>query len=111
MPIAYTCAELLGKPLSERVFDRAGMRARYGEKGDRPAARTGGNGIYCLNHTGEKCTLSDEYGGLTDAQQQLYDRLDGVGEGEDILILPDNATRGFDTLARDDMARGRAHRR
>ena len=98
VPVAFHCANGASTRLSEQVFNRAGIRARYVEKETDLLPAPGEIGIL-LDETGEKCALSDEYGGLTDAQQQLMIAWTALEYGEDVLLLPDNATRGIDKLA------------
>ena len=99
MPIVIYSPNPLAQTLAERVFDRAGLSVRTVTKETDLLPAPGELGI-SLNHTGEHCTFSDEYGGLTDAQQQLMIAWTALESGEDTLILPDNATRGIDTLLR-----------
>ena len=55
--------------------------------------------LFTLDPAGETCGFSDEYGALTDAQQQLMAAWASLERGAAALVLPASATRGIGELA------------
>ena len=91
-PVSLRCDHPWALDVAQRVFSRAGV-PEAGEP-EPPALD-----IH-LDTAGERCTLSDEYGPLTDAQTQMMTAWIALEHGDRSMLLPDNATRGIDALLR-----------
>ena len=96
--VALACEGPLVRDLAERAFRRAGLTVRAVPDPESARLSPGELGLQ-LSPDGERCRLSDVYGTLTDAQQQLMAAWTALEAGEHSLLLPTSATRGIDALA------------
>ena len=97
-PVALYCGNGLTLNLAKQVLDRAGVNYRVVIRETDLLPISGEIGLI-LNESGEICAFSDGSGGLTEAQHQLLIAWTALEYGEEVLLLPDNATQGIDKLA------------
>ena len=83
--------------IAERAFSRAGLSVRAGWEDDMMELAPGEIGAW-LDERGETAVLSDEFGALTEAEQQLMYAWIALEYGERELILPVSATRAVAEL-------------
>lgn len=90
--------------IAERAFARAGLTVRAGWEEDMMDLAPGELGVW-LDERGETATLSDEFGALSEAEQQLMYAWIAMEYGERELLLPISATRAIAELAEHCQAR------
>lgn len=97
MHAAICCDSTRMIALARACFDRAGLALRVSNRAD--DVLPGELGL-TPDASGQRCGFRDACGPLTDAQGQLLAAWAALEQGERLLILPDNATRGVEVLAR-----------
>ena len=84
--------------LGAQAFARAGLTLRAGTDAASMAPGPGEVSVF-LSEDGERFTLADEGGALTEAQRQLLLAWTALDRGEKRLLLPASATRAAEALA------------
>ena len=97
-PVALFAENPLLLELAAQAFERAELYARAEGDPAGMALAPGEVGV-CLSANGEQCTLSDDRGALSDADQQLLMAWTLLSLGETTLLLPNQATRAAQILA------------
>ena len=89
--------------LAERVLTRAGLRVRLADLAD-PSLGPGEVGVM-LGELAESCAFSDESGMLSEGEGQLLLAWTALALGEETLLMPVQATRAAQALAKQRGAR------
>ena len=96
-PVALFARDPLLRELAGQAFRRAGLFLRVEVD---PASLPGPGELgITLEDGGERCTLSDERGALSEAEQQLLLAWTLLAMGEAAILLPTQATRAVQALA------------